>query len=56
MTSDLLKTLVAEYRFETDALKAGQRYDDICRHIDIIVLDKCRAVDKLYSLERKDRK
>lgn len=54
MTSDALKTLVAEYRYEKNTLVAGNLYNDICRHIELLVLDKCRAQDKLRSMEKRN--
>lgn len=54
MNSDALKTLVAEYRYEPSPLRAGKLYDDICRHIELLVLDKCRVQDKLRVMEAKN--
>ena len=47
MTLDGILTLIAEYKYETNPVRAGHLYRDITEHVKLLVLDKCRAIDKL---------
>lgn len=52
MPLETILTLLAEYKYERDDARAGQLYRDLSKAIELLVLDKCRAIDKLEFYKR----